>query len=280
MYVFTSAFFFLFFFGVIKPTQDLDLANNGATSSEVRNHLLSRKIKYENKLKTGKDDSVQVKELLALINEDLKLLQADSTKLDSLSYYKQSNTRFSMKKSKYETWAAYEAAQKALPEKDRDDWLTRQVRAKEIHIANKYRGNSDMFLEAVIEKFTHSFPQILFVSLPLIALLLKLLYIRRRQFYLADHAIYLVHLYCALFILIFLRIVFGYFSNFSYMHWLGFVNTLLVIYCFWYIYKSMRNFYQQGVFNTFAKYVFLLLFSLVVIGMLFGVFAILSVFTV
>jgi hypothetical protein len=53
----------------------------------------------------------------------------------------------------------------------------------------------------MIEKFMHSFPQILFFSLPLIALVLQLLYIRRRkQFFYVNHGIFLIHIYIYSFI--------------------------------------------------------------------------------
>ena len=48
----------------------------------------------------------------------------------------------------------------------------------------------------LLDKFLHMLPYILFVSLPLYALFLKLLYIRKRkQFYYVDHGLFLIHLY-------------------------------------------------------------------------------------
>jgi hypothetical protein len=41
-----------------------------------------------------------------------------------------------------------------------------------------------------------------FVSLPLFALMLRLLYVRRKQFFYVNHIVFSIHLYCGTFIII------------------------------------------------------------------------------
>ena len=53
----------------------------------------------------------------------------------------------------------------------------------------------------------HNCPKVLFISLPIFALLLKLLYVRRKQFYYVDHGIFSIHLYIFSFLI--LLILFG-----------------------------------------------------------------------
>jgi len=54
-----------------------------------------------------------------------------------------------------------------------------------------------------IELFLHKLPYLLFISLPIFALILKLLNIRRRrEFYYADHAIFSIYHYIFSFILL------------------------------------------------------------------------------
>jgi hypothetical protein len=282
MYVFTSAIFFVFFFAFVKTPEPVTEDGNLNADASGRSALELKRATTVNEIKTEKDQAklIALNKRLQSINADLQRLPYDSIRLDSLQIFAGKSNGRSLTTSQYKSIAEYDSAQQTLPAARRDGWMMRKLRLKNIELNEKFGRDKEHFLSAVSDKFFHSFPQILFISLPIIALLLKLLYIRRTQFYFADHAIYLVHLYCALFILIFLRILGGFAVALPYLHWLNFVNVLLVLYCFWYVYKSMWNFYKQRTGKTLLKYFLLLLSSSFVIGILFVAFGILSLFTV
>lgn len=283
MYVFTSAFFFIFFFSVVVSEDKFK------TKETPKKYTYEKTVKAIKKKKDGikialQSPDIALKERVQLETR-LKDLEADSirllkdtTNLDQLNI--NSGVIVLLGSKEYSSYAKYDSVQKRLPEKEKDNWLERQVQRKKFEVIDKYGKNSRAILNALLNKFFHSFPQILFVSLPLIAFILKLLYIRRKQFYYVDHVIYCVHLYCAMFIMIFVTIILSRVEDLPYMNWVSYVALLFLFYIFWYIYKSMRNFYRQRRGRTFLKYFLLLFISFIVMNILSIIFFVFSAFTI
>lgn len=172
----------------------------------------------------------------------------------------------------------YDSAQKKLAPKDRDGWLTRMIKHKEIEIDKKVQ---EVGMQAVMsmwaDKFMHSFPQILFLSLPLLALILQLLYVRRnKQFYYVSHGIFLIHIYIYSFINLIVYFLFGKIGDALQWNWIGWLQFVLVLHAIWYVYKAMRKFYGQGRFKTIVKFLLLNFLTTFVIMFLFIVFMLLS----
>ena len=142
------------------------------------------------------------------------------------------------------------------------------------------KKESGKFFNTIMEKFKHSFPTILFISLPLFALFLKLLYIRRKSFYYADHGIFSIHAYCALFILLLLYYMLD--GGQMQLHWWIFslMKVVLVLYMIYYVYKAMRNFYKQRRFKTLLKYFLLSWMTFIVMAFLIVIFFVISAYKV
>jgi hypothetical protein len=176
--------------------------------------------------------------------------------------------------------AEYDSAQKSKPLRERDGWLGRKINLRFIELNKKYENNDKQFLRDLLDKFIHSFPYLLFVSLPLYALFLKLLYIRRKHFYYVDHGIFLVHLYIFTFIV--LLILFGFYklSEITDWGWIGWVQAVLMIYGVIYTLKAMRNFYNQGWMKTIIKFILLNILAFISLIFLFSLFFILTVFRI
>jgi hypothetical protein len=279
MYVFTSAFFFVFFFSVFKSDKIVRFDTKDAYSQVIKN-INDKKGALEEIAKDPKTSAASInliRDDIGLLNDDLVRLEKDTTNLQSLNYY--NIEFFYISSGNYNTADEYEAAQQKLAPDQRDGRFEHQYRKKKLLISEEY-GGKKTFKEVLLDKYMHSFPQILFVSLPVYALLLQLVYVRRKSFYYADHIIYTVHLYCALFIMIFLRMVIGRAKGIPYIGWLSVLTTPITLYVIWYIYKSMRTFYEQSRVKTILKYILIVLFSSVMMTFLFGVFFILSLFTV
>ncbi|MBX2931479.1 MAG: DUF3667 domain-containing protein [Chitinophagaceae bacterium] len=231
MYVFTSFFFFLIYFSFYQGN------HNNASSNKV-----------------SIDNSEIAKKRDSLADSVLKDIYTSSNYTDS--------TKSNSRKSKY-TLKEYDSLIKvgAID----DNWLEQKFIRKSIYLEDKYQNNKGQILTDFFQKFTHSFPQVLFITLPLIAFLLKLLYIRRREFYFVHHAIFTIHIYCASFIIILLSLWIG--SLLHYIHLnngiiAGLIDFIIYALSFIYLYKSLRNFYQQKRIKTFLKYMILLFFSL------------------
>ncbi|MDE3254221.1 MAG: hypothetical protein KGO92_15575, partial [Bacteroidota bacterium] len=129
---------------------------------------------------------------------------------------------------------------------------------------------------AILNKFKHLFPQMLFVSLPLFALLLKLVYIRRKSFFYVNHVVFTIHLYCATFIIILL----GFLITELGKIWVGessdWGSMFITFGGMFYWYKSLRNFYQQGRAKTLLKYFLLFILTSLMMVVLFLFFFIFS----
>ncbi|TDH27794.1 DUF3667 domain-containing protein [Segetibacter sp. 3557_3] len=282
MYVFTSALFFLFFFAVIKAKDSIKI--NKPKARTVATTL--KKIEQTNAtLKEALADSglpdfsrTIIRNRLTDLEKDIERLKADTTDLEDLNYYKGVNVGLD---DVYTTAAQYDSVQRNLPSSKRDNWVKKQMRRQSIVIKEKYGNDKQSLANAYLDRFIHFFPQMMFLSLPLFALILYLLYARRRNNYLyVDHVIYSIHVYCAAFIFFFVMISLTKLSNFSWLGWLQVVNWIVGLYAFYYGYKALRNFYQQGRGKTIVKYILLTMLTMFLMSMIFFVFLIFSVFVI
>jgi hypothetical protein len=185
---------------------------------------------------------------------------------------------------KYRTVAAYDSAEKTLPDSLRDGWLKHTILTRSMVIMKEYREDRRLFTEHLLENIFHSFPKILWISLPIFAMFLNILYFRHKQYYYVNHGIFTIHVYCATFIQLFVFLMVYQLGKITTVHWLHTILVLLNIAVFiWmmiYPYKAMRGFYMQRRAKTFLKY--LIVFSLMsfINLILLCIFLLISVFTV
>ena len=269
MYVFTSAVFFLIFFSVYSVHESNFKISEG--SKEVIEKLKAGKDNVLAKMETKKDS-------LAALNF-YKILEKDT--MDGKNSIPQSNginLSFDKNVNKYKSVAIYDSVQKSLPAKEKDGMILRLLNRKAISLNEKYKGEQDKFGTVLINKFMHSFPYILFVSLPLYALFLKLLYIRNKKLFFADHGVFLIHLYIFTFILMLAFIGLAQSGDALHWGWLGFVQAALVLYGIGYAYKAMRNFYKQRRAKTIGKFILFNLLCFISIIILFAAFLLVTFF--
>ena len=144
---------------------------------------------------------------------------------------------------------------------------------KSIALNQKYEGDQSKIFAELINKFLHTFPYLLFVSLPLYALFLKLLYIRhRKEYFFADHGVFLIHLY--IFTFLFLLLYFGLDKLEDTTHWsaIGYIEGILFLIGIFYTIKAMKNFYRQGWGKTILKFIIFNILCLFSVVLLFTVF--------
>lgn len=188
------------------------------------------------------------------------------------------NFNFTHPDQKYTSIQQYDSVQRSLPAGQRDNWLERKAKYREIDVHKRYNGDQGAMLKDLMLKFTHTFPYLLFVSLPLYALYLKLLYIRRRQFLYVTHGIFLIYLY--IFTFIDLLVYFGIMKIRESLHWnwLGWLEAAVLLYGVWYAYKAMRKFYGQGTGKTLLKFFILNTLAFWSLVFLFTAFFLFAVF--
>ncbi len=258
MYVFSSAMFFLLFFSVFKINTPGSNGNMPLSPDERR--LYIKELQEELQKDTG---NTRIKTSLMLAKDTSQSL----TNRDKLRIGK-SQFNISLANADYESIEEYEAAQKALPESERDGWFARRLAKKEIEINIKYRDDPAAASEKFAKSILHQLPYMLFVSLPLFALILKLVYIRRKQFYYADHGVFTIHLYIFTFIL--LMAVFGLAKLDDLTEWRiwGLLMGLLFIGLFIYLLLAMKRFYGQRWWKTIIKFLIVSVLSIVMMAAL------------
>ncbi|MGG9961063.1 DUF3667 domain-containing protein [Ferruginibacter sp. SUN106] len=267
MYVFASALFFLIFFSLFHMDADKSIV----TSGDVNNVPIST---------IATMDSVSYKKFVdTLVKNDSTLKFA----YDKQQYFKYLDSlaaaamTFHFTPTRYHTQKEYDSA---LAHGKDHNWFEQRLVRKQIEIDEKYKGDSKAASAALVNNLLHSLPQLLFVSLPLFALLLNILYSRRKQFYYTNHAIFTIHFFVFLFIALLFIFGFNKLKHFSGFHWAEYLSVVMILLIFFYNYKAMRNFYQQGRGKTILKFILLHLINIIIVAILFVVFTFLSLFKI
>lgn len=104
---------------------------------------------------------------------------------------------------------------------------------------------------ALYKDVVHNIPRAMFIFLPLLALAMKLLYWRPKRYY-VEHLLFLVHNHAFVFLTLAILALLGRIPVVGqHLSWLNFCVWL---YLFWYLFRAMRNVYQQSRGLTLAKY--------------------------
>ena len=184
----------------------------------------------------------------------------------------------------YNSVEDYDSVQHSLPDSLRDGWFKRLCVRRAVVISQEWHEDRRLFSEHLFESIFHSFPKILFVSLPLFALILNILYFRHKQYYYVDHGIFTIHVYCATFILMLLTMLLQQLDKSVGVHWFHIVadiaGFILFLYMLFYLYKAMRGFYKQGRGKTILKYFITFIAASVINLILLFIFLLISVFSV
>ena len=272
MYVFTSAVFFLLFFSVFKIGNSITIKTNEPVDVDEREEAITV---IKDLLEKDSTDLVLKQSLQTLMDTSRPLTHEETRKLLNSNYRMiQTGGR------NYRNTHEYDSIQAALPKSERDGWLGRRINRKIIQVNEKYSGNPDEAAKKLGESVLHRLPYMLFISLPLFALILRLVYIRRRRlFFFADHGVFTIHLYVFTFLL--MMAIFGVseLEKLTGISDLDYLIVVLVLLLLFYLYRAMLNFYKQGKLKTFVKFLIVLLLSLIMMMVLFAFFLVFSAFT-
>jgi hypothetical protein len=98
----------------------------------------------------------------------------------------------------------------------------------------------------------HNIPKAMFVFLPLLALAMKPLYFRPKRYY-VEHLLFLIHNHAFVFLALTVMALLNLIPVVG--DHLGLLEFAVWLYIVWYLYRGMRNVYQQGRALTITKYV-------------------------
>ena len=324
MYVFTSAIFFIVLFSLrspdkivkvnetpevgkglpalVKDSAKLEKSLAEATAEDRANlHYKLNKLKIEMAAIKKTFGDTTTRAFLDTDRESLFLQSLDdSLRRGGLSPQVQDNIKeiisidredqeggfnlFGTRLGKYKTVGQYDSAQNTLPDSLRNGWFTRILARRLIATQAGYNQDKKSWWEHFQENFLHSFPKILFFSLPFFALILNMLYFRHKQYYYVDHGIFTIHVYCANFIFILFMVLLSKLGEMINLGWvtgvINLLNFLIWLYMLFYLFKAMRSFYKQGWFKTFVKYLLTGFLALIVNLILLLIFLVISAITV
>ncbi len=146
------------------------------------------------------------------------------------------------------TYQQYISSQKKLSAEERDNFFQRQWNKKTLTYREKY---GDRAKEVVIDEFKHNTPKMMFLLLPLFALILKVAFWKNKKYY-VEHMIYSFHFHCFLFlfltVMMLLQLIIP--QSWGIMDWLTFGAT---VYILWYIYRSLKVVYHRSRSRTISK---------------------------
>ncbi len=308
MYVFTSAFFFLLYFSFFSSNPEQKYIKEEQASLEQMHHRLQemRAVAPDSLVAAAIDSALQksAARIAVLHNKISKMATwkqetADSRGEDTIDstvnpvgetlYSTPETHKDRLTKNNisydlldfefYQDLATYEAIQKELPEEKKHGFASRILYTALLQLNEKHVREQGKVFEKIQDKFNHYFPKLLFISLPIFAWLLKMLYIRHKYYY-ASHGIFAIHAYCGVFLLMLLYYTLD--SINSGMDWkvLSWLEFLLSVYMMYYIYKAMRNFYEQSRLKTLLKYAALSIMTSITMLILIVIFGVISAYNI
>lgn len=266
MYLFTSAVFFLVFFSIEDVSKIFD-STDKKSMTRLERYSKAAAIKFQ--LQQNPSDSLLNYKLALLLDttKRIKLKKTDSVYSDSFSILLEG-----------ERWLMQPVTDSSdfntnLSERS---WFERKLKASLEEKKRSYGDDTSKWLADLLIEFLHKLPYLLFISLPLFALLLKLLYIRNKNIFYSDHAVFTLYHYIFSFILMLLTIVINVLSAKLGWVFLKWMTNILLLWWVIYLFQGMKNFYGQGWFKTFGKFLLLNFLGVFVLVILFIVFLLLS----
>ena len=223
-------------------------------------------------IKNGSTDPFGSKALNMLLDSNLTVTmeKADSTDTDSLILFR--GTVFKLESQiDSSKWQESEDFKKA-------GWVSKKFMERTRIMKAKYGGDLGEGIQDIAEIFVHRLPYMLFISLPFFALILKLLYWRRKNFYYSDHLFFTLYHYIFTFILLLLLFGVGGLQNLLKWKIFNWIMISLVAYGAVYLYKGLRNFYGERRGATILKFLILNVLALIVIILLLLMFLLFTAF--
>lgn len=166
----------------------------------------------------------------------------------------------------YRSVAEYDSIQASLPENQRNSFLERRIERNLIQMGESRLSTQELFKEM----FVHNLPKIMFLLMPLFALMVKWTH-RKRGLVYTDHAIFTIHFHAVLFIILFVALVIRFFIHretpLNMAYWAIFLFLLL----------ALKNAYQQKFWKALVKalllffgyfFVAMIVFMILLVGVL------------
>jgi hypothetical protein len=239
LYLISSLFYF-FVFSLIIPRDFID-------------DLLGENMDFKIYQEINESDLKQQAKLQSILNKNDSKYLLNSPEKSKKTDYK------TLKKSAQDPDVSDSEFQKMLKSSNFSWLLSSPIKKPRLLIANSYE---------YISTLTKNLPVLMFVLLPIFALILKLLYIRRDYFFI-EHLIHALHLHSlAYWIYGFITLIYQFYFNHSNL------ITFAFLYVSGYAFISMKNVYQQSWKKTSLKFFILgvVYFGMIATGLVLEIY--------
>jgi hypothetical protein len=246
MYIFISLVYFLLLFQ--QKNQPVKIEHTDMTTSELNaavkavnnNAYIPAQAKKEALADLYKDNGYLI------INN--KLVKDTSKKAKAERDERVEKRGILSTTTKDTSYTQYLASQQKLPGAKRDGWFERYYN-KKVFAMRKENIN---LIEVIKDGLQHNFPKMMFVLLPLFALILTITFRRNKKFY-VEHLIYSFHLHCFLFLFLAIFMIIKFVIPDNWGTLTGWLTLAVILTIFWYIYRSLRVVYNRGRWRTITK---------------------------
>jgi len=295
MYLFISFAFFILQYLIPSPEEDFLMMDGQVVSRDSVIRLIDNKIISLNKSLNDSSTEIQqllTKERVLQLEKKRWLLNRDSSNLNSIyselvdTTFTKSSTIGSFKIGSNSgdtvlSASLYEFYQQQLPPEKRDGKIDHFLNKRLIELREKYNGKIGVFGQDFGKTFLLYLPKLLFVSLPITAWILLLLYIRRKRWWYTEHAILTIHLYCGVFIILLLQLIFtALLTGLKFPVASEWADSIFSVGILFYLFFTLYRFYQQSIGKTFFKMILFLLLQSISFGILFFLFGFISLITI
>jgi len=268
MYFFISFVFFVVLFaqesgGDKAKTVDLPDQQNINVAKQYLADSLRQSIQNKKTiLPNGKIRDSLIRDIASKL--DTTILRPDTTESIGFSLGNRGFV-FTLVENKYKNLREYDSIQKLLPAEQRDGVIGGLFLRKIIRLKNAANGHNQIVVK---EEFLHNVPRLMFILLPLFALLLTLFY-HNKKFTYPAHLIFSIHFHSFAFLLLLvlnvLTLIFPFYRVDLFFLWL----TVFIL--LFYLIRSTNRVYGQSFFISSLKavvvsilYIILLIISLLV----------------
>lgn len=250
MYIFISVIYFLLLFqSNFEPVK----VNDNSDKAETKKEIVDANKGIDSTLKNPYIPSIAKQALIKQQKYNasvLNKLQKDTVGDDDGKNTRKDSSLYTVAVTKYAHYQQYLDAQAKLSPDKRDGLFMQLFTKNMIYYHEKY-GSIKMAKEQISENFNRMIPKMMFLILPLFALILTIAFRNDKKFY-VEHMIYSFHLHCFVFLFLSFLMLIQLLLPIkdAVMQAILFLGALYII---WYQYKSLRVVYRRSPFRTITK---------------------------
>ncbi len=179
--------------------------------------------------------------------------------------------------SEFASFEAYKANQAALNSEDRASDFELRIVEKFYEVKEKYKDGTSFF-GAMTKEILTRLPQLLLLTLPLLALVSKLIFFRRRDYWYFDHLVFVLHLATSLFFLLFIQEGLEFVASSTGLSWLGKIADWLGILWLGYYLFSFKRFFGKSWKKTLLLFLWSGFWQSILLTMVFALLVFISFF--